>query len=218
MAQPQPRKATWRMGVRERMRLQWVVVAFICVLLYFVVFRPAYIYIVERRDFQTCQSNVRQIAQAIAIYRGDYDDTLPLASNWMDSVQGFTTATSGTGRTVEDIFRCPLDKSGAPSSYAYNDLLSGLSPTVHATDREAEERRTLIGRMDRAPLVIEKPGTPRNGHVTLRNWDDVIANLMRPHLVPTPTGSLILVGPPNGGCVPTDRNDEQLADLKGKRF
>lgn len=214
MSSPPPRRATRRLDARQLYFIQRGAIILICIIFYFVVFRPAYTYVVSHRDFTTCQDNLRKVSRGIATYASDFDDTLPLGQNWMDATAGFTGTRSGTGQTTSEIFHCPLDTSGAPTSYAYNDLLSGLvrqNPVRQSA--EAEARRERAGRIEHAPLIIEKHGGARNAHLMLNNWDDVIANLSRPHEVPLPTGS-IMFG--DGNVV--SRSTEQLDDLRGKRF
>src|SRR5690348_4276383 len=134
------RKATWRIGGRERMRLQWLAVAIISLLLFFFVILPYLLSMIQTRDYQTCQTNVLKIARGITTYSTDYDDTLPPAASWMINVEGAIAPTSGTGFAIEHYFKCPQDKSGAQCSYAYNDLLSGFSPNVRS-EEPAEKQR-----------------------------------------------------------------------------
>src|SRR5437763_14767619 len=119
-----PRKATKRMGPRERARLQWTVVAIVCLLLFFIVFKPWYDTLRNTRDFQTCQTNVLKISRAISTYIKDWDDTLPPAHAWMSSAGGFMSSTSGTGFDVRNYFICQLDTSGNPSRHASTELTS----------------------------------------------------------------------------------------------
>jgi hypothetical protein len=200
------------MGVRERMRIQAVVIGLICILLFFA-FRPYFVQLVERRDFQTCQSNVLAIARAITTYSSDYDGTLPNGSGWMEAALGNMTARSNTGFKKEDFFHCPLDKSGSPSSYVYNDLLEGISPDVRSNKAQDEERRKAIGHLDRAVLVLEKHGSAMNAHVTLRDWDAVAEAMSTPHDVGGPTGSLVY-----GSGSPGSKNREQLENLRGRKY
>ncbi len=200
------------MGARERMRIQSVVIGLICILLFFA-FRPYFIQLVERRDFQTCQSNLLSISRALTTYSSDYDGTLPNASGWTDAAMGYMTARSNTGFGKEDIFHCPRDKSGAPSSYVYNDLLEGLSMEVRSNKPADEARRKEIGRIERAALVAEKHGSPMNAHMTLKDWDAVAAEITTVHDIGGPTGSLVY-----GNGTPGSRNREQLENLKGKKF
>lgn len=188
-----------------------LVIAIIIILAIFL--QPYFVGVIQRRDFVTCQSHVREIARGIGNYVSDWDQTLPVASTWMDSVAWNMAPPSNTGFKVEDLFRCPRDKSGAPSSYAYNTLLDGLPREGASKSQNIGERLKAIGRVDRAPLVIEKFGGARNAHVTLRNWNDVTSNMTLPHDLGSPTGSLI-----TGDLKPTSRDKDQLDELRDKRF
>lgn len=200
------------MGVRERMRIQAIVIGLICILLFFA-FRPYFVQLVQRRDFQTCQSNVLAIARAITTYSSDYDGTLPNGSGWMEAALANMTARSNTGFKKEDFFHCPLDKTGSASSYIYNDLLGGISPDVRSNRPEDEERRKEIGHLDRAVLLFEKHGSPMNAHGTFKDWDAVAAAMTTVHDVGGPTGSLVY-----GGGSPGSKNREQLDNLQGRGF
>jgi hypothetical protein len=212
MAQLQTRRATWRLGARERMRLQAVVIGII-VLLLILVFRPIVLLMIQIRDLQTCQTNVYKISRAIIQYREDWDDVLPLAEIWMNTAGAFVAGTSGTGFSAERYFHCPRDKSGSASSYAYNELLSGLSLSIRTQNAEEEAIRHKLRRPDRAALVIEKHGSPRNAHLPLTNWDEVRAAMTLPHATPEPKGSIIY----GNGEVST-KSQEQLLNLQGRRF
>src|SRR2546430_25103 len=161
LSQQQVRKATWRWGAREQMWANRIAVVIIIILLAFAL-RPSFIGLIQRRDFVTCQTNVQRIARGLGLYATDFDNTLPIASSWMDTASGYMAAASGTGFKAEDLFRCPRDKSGAPSSYAYNELLDGLPLEAGSPGQNVRERMNAIGHVDRAPLVIEKYGGPRN--------------------------------------------------------
>jgi hypothetical protein len=200
------------MGARERTRIQWVVVAAICLLL-FAALRPYFIHIVEVRDFQTCQTSIRKMSLAIKTYMADFDDTLPVSSNWTEAVLGSMTPTSGTGFKLTEYLHCPRDKSGGKSSYAFNSLLSGISPGVKSDSAEAENRRAAIMRFDRVPLVFERHNSPMNASYSITSYDAFKANLTRPHELPARTGSLI-----NGALQATSMTDEQLAELTGRSF
>jgi hypothetical protein len=210
---PVVRKATWRMGARQRERLQWVVVGIICILLVFA-FRPTYEHIIQTRDFQTCQSNVLQISRGISLYSDDADGALPLGDSWADSVQGYLEPRSGTGFKVQDIFHCPRDKSDKPSSYAWNTLLDGYSP-IHKNMKPGAQLKleNTESRPERIPLVIEKHGSEQNATVEVLNWNDLGRELTRPHLVPDATGSII-----TGGQKPSSVSQEKLGIRAGDKF
>ncbi len=209
---PKRKRSTWRIGLKERMWMQKVVIVFICFLLYMAL-KPVVMSMIQNRNFQICQNNVRKIAQGIKNYAGDWDDTLPNANDWQDAAESDITATTGTGFTVESYFHCPLDHTHDKSSYAYNSMLSGLSMNVRPGDIEGQKRLDEIGRLGYAPMVIEKYGGGDNQSVQLKNWDDVANNLTRMHRVPEPTGSVIM-----GDLKATYRNNDELSDLEGRRF
>jgi hypothetical protein len=207
-----PKKATWRMGARERTHIQWVVVAAICLLL-FVMLRPTFVHMAEVRDFQTCQTHMRKIALAVKTYAADYDDTLPLSSNWTEAVLGSMTPTSGTGFKLADELHCPRDKSGGKSSYAYNSLLSGISPGVKSDSPAAESRRASIQRFDRVPLIFEHHGSPMNASNLVTGYDSFKGMLTRPHELPARTGSFI-----SGAAQASSMTEDQLNELAGRSF
>lgn len=192
--------------------MQKIVIVIICFLLYLAL-KPVVMSMIQNRNFQICQNNVRKIAQGIKNYAGDWDDTLPNANDWQDAAESDITATTGTGFTVESYFHCPLDHTHDKCSYAYNSMLSGLSMNVLPGDIEGQKRLAEIGRLGYAPMVIEKYGGGENQSVQLKNWDDVANNLTRMHKVPEPTGSMIM-----GDLKATYRNNDELIDLEGRRF
>ena len=209
---PRQKRSTWRIGLKERMRMQQTVIVIICFLLYLAL-KPVVMGMIQNRNFQVCQNNVRKIAQGIKNYAGDWDDTLPNANDWQDAAESDITATTGTGFSVETYFHCPLDHTHDKCSYAYNSMLGGLSMNVRPGDLGRRKRLEEIGRLSDAPLVIEKYGGGYNQSVNLKNWDDVTKNLTKMHKVPEPTGSVIM-----GDLKATYRNEDELTDLEGRRF
>jgi hypothetical protein len=211
---PVPRKATWRLGARQRERLQWAVVAFICLVM-LIPGRQIYLYIVETRDFQTCQSNMLQIAGALGRYKSDWDDTLPQGPTWMETLSPFLSPRSGTGFKAADIFHCPRDKSGAGTSYAWNTLFDGFSETHRSTSSIAESNRGKLGvRPDRVPMILEVHGGELNKTVRPLDWDAVGIALSKPHTVSGRlTGSII-----TGGLRPSSLTGERLSVRRGDKF
>jgi hypothetical protein len=211
MAQPKGRR-TWRLGNRERSRLQLAIIIVICVLVGFVMY-PQLTEFVERRDWQLCQANVLKIARAMKTYTQDWDDTLPLAASWTDAAQSHIMATSGTGKDAQAYFQCPLDTSGKPCSYEYNTLMEGLSLTVRSRDAAVTARRAQLGRIERAALLIEKHGSARNAAVPLTDWDTVTRAMDLPHRLSGRSGCIV-----QGDLTPTYRTQEQFELLAGKPF
>src|SRR5262249_7217547 len=108
------------------------------------------------------------------------------------------------------------DKSDSKSSYAYNELMSGLQPGIRPNQDDVKEqaRRQALGRIGRAVLMIEKHGSPLNAHVKLGSWDDVIREMgVPPHNLAERTGLLI-----NGDTKEGTITQEQLQNLAGKKF
>lgn len=214
MDQPRAKRATWRLDARARHRVQWLAVAIICALVYFIVGRPWYSWVVETRDYQTCHNvNAHKIAQGITMYMSDWDGAFPPAETWMDAAKGNMTSTSGSGSHIERYFICPRDKSGSPSSYAYNEFFASMNLGIVSRDSRIETRRVSLLRPQRAPLLIEKHGGPMNSHALLNSWNDVPREMTLPHVVPDPTGILI-----RAGGSPDRVTREQLEGLRGKRF
>lgn len=189
------------------MRLQAAVIVIIVGLLA-VALRPLFVRLVEVRDFQTCQTNVRKIAQSLGIYAQEWDDTYPLADVWLDAVRGRMAAVN-----ADRYLKCPKDKSDAPTSYIYNEMMAGLSLSVRRDDPDSTARRRQLRRLDRAALLIEKHGSPENAHVPLPDWDAVAANMTLPHNMPEATGSIIF-----GDGRAWFRSREALQGSAGRRF
>jgi hypothetical protein len=208
-------KTSWRMNARDRARLQWLVVAIIAILFFFIVLKPWITSLEGRRNFQSCQTNMLKMARAVNTYANDWDGAFPPAETWMANLAGQMTATSGTGFDVLYYFHCPEDHSGSKFSYAYNDLMSGLLPTVKPREGDVAEkkRREALGRVNRAPLIIERHRSNENAHVRLETWNDVKREMTLPHVIPEPTGWMI-TGTPEAISI----SDEKLRDLLGKRF
>ncbi len=211
--QVQVKKATLRLGSRERFRLQAVLVVAICIMLWVIVFRPWLNSLIENREFQNCQVNEHKIARALTMYHGDWDDSYPPGGNWTTAILGNMAATSGTGFDLEKYLKCPLDKTGSASSYAYNDLLAGINPNIAYDDPEKEAQRKNVRNPRRFPLIIEKHCSALNAHLTLKNWNDVIREMNFPHTLPEPTGILI-----TGEGTASRRTRTEVKAQAGKRF
>jgi hypothetical protein len=215
-SQTQAKKATIRLGARERGRLQAVLVVVICILLWFIVFRPWLQSLIGHRELQNCQVNAQKIARALTMYQGDWDDAYPPGSIWTTAILGNMAATSNTGFDLERYLRCPLDKSGTPSSYLYNDILGGINPSMRYNQKdepEKEARRLMVRNPGRFPLIIEKHGSPLNAFATIHNWDEVLQQMTFPHDVPDPTGIIV-----DGAGNPKRRTRKEVQEQAGKRF
>jgi len=76
-----------------------------------------------------CTQNLREISTAIAAYIQDWNECLPLASNWMEAVKIHLPP-----QKTNQVFTCPSAYS--PFGYAFNFALSGL-PLAQVTDLAA---------------------------------------------------------------------------------
>lgn len=207
------RKATLRLGARERSRLQTGLVIIICAML-FVAMRPVIGNLVNVREFQSCQTNVRTIAQALQLYSQEWDDSLPPAATWTDAALGYMAPRSGTGFKAEDYLHCPTDPTDAPCSYTYNSLVEGLSVTSRRSAGPEVERRRRLGRLDRAPMIIEKHGSRLNTSLPLADWHAVRGSIGLSHPLATgPTGSIIY-----SSGRPWYRSSDELRELEGRKF
>jgi hypothetical protein len=56
-----------------------------------------------------CLSNVKQSANALIMYSVDFDDRLPRADRWMDSIESYAQSDS--------VFRCPVASLDSPGAF-----------------------------------------------------------------------------------------------------
>jgi hypothetical protein len=94
---------------------------------------------------QTCQSSVHYLARGMQIYATDYEDRLPLAENWMDSVLIYGAE--------ERHLHCPTVSKPleAQFGYAMNSVVSG-------------KEQNKIDAPDKMPLVYDSSDLTRNAH------------------------------------------------------
>jgi prepilin-type processing-associated H-X9-DG protein len=78
----------------------------------------------DKAKQSSCASNLKQIALATIMYSEDYDNKLPIKSNWSDSTYIYINR---YGIKTPRIFRCPMDKTQSRCSYSYNSKLNGDS-------------------------------------------------------------------------------------------
>lgn len=65
-----------------------------------------------------CLTNVRELGRATSMYAADYDDKLPEAANWSESI--------AKNVPRESAFNCPaLRRSGGQYGYAVNSTIAG---------------------------------------------------------------------------------------------
>ncbi|PIX43967.1 MAG: hypothetical protein COZ56_05880 [Armatimonadetes bacterium CG_4_8_14_3_um_filter_58_9] len=130
-----------------------VVIAIIAILaaILFPVFAKAR----EKARTASCQSNLKQIGLAFAMYKNDYDETAPLynvdgTGGWVSQLQPYTKNSQ--------IFVCPSKTINMSSGYGMNLQLSGVndaavgnvSEVVHATDVDNNTLTAAINVVDPA--------------------------------------------------------------------
>lgn len=77
-----------------------------------------------------CLSNIKQIAIGTILYASDYDEKLPKADVWQDSIVEYIKS--------KDIYKCLVGTS--PESYAFNSTVSGRDSTkIESPDRAVME-------------------------------------------------------------------------------
>ncbi len=189
------RKPTLWLGPKQRARLQTAVILLIVIVLV-ILLVPYFNGIAQMKNFQTCQNNLRKIQEAMQVYMGDWDGTFPLATNWSYAVSANMSATSGMAKSVSIYFKCPLDHSKKPWSYAYNTIYSGYNPNSGETQFTfgSGKNRQILPRPihpNSSPIIFEHFASNNNQHFLLRTWGDLRNNMTFPHMLPDPTGNYI---------------------------
>ncbi|MCC7230665.1 MAG: hypothetical protein IT203_09755 [Fimbriimonadaceae bacterium] len=88
-----------------------------------------------------CLSNVKQIAVGTVLYAADYDERLPIADVWQDSIAEYFKS--------KETFKCPV--AASPESYAFNSAASGRDSTK-------------VDRPEEAVMEFEADAFARNAH------------------------------------------------------
>jgi prepilin-type processing-associated H-X9-DG protein len=87
------------------------------------VFRSAH----DKASSLICQNNVKQLSRAMLLYALDWDEHLPSAARWGDSITKYLArdynATNGHG--ITSLFHCR--DAASPYSYAFNRRLDHLA-------------------------------------------------------------------------------------------
>jgi hypothetical protein len=79
---------------------------------------PALAQAKQRAQTINCVNNEKQLALAVRIYSGDNKDQLPPAATWCDAIR--------TSTGSDKPYQCPMGKSNARCSYAFNAKLGGM--------------------------------------------------------------------------------------------
>ena len=151
-----------------------VVIAIIAILaaILFPVFAKAR----EKARTASCQSNLKQIGLAFAMYKNDYDETVPLCDvggtgGWVSQLQPYTKNSQ--------IFVCPSKTINMSSGYGMNLQLNGVkdaavgnvSEVIHATDVDNNTLTAAINVID--PATDERCSGSGDGSVDTRHSDGV---------------------------------------------
>ncbi len=128
--------------------LFWLVAAMTLVLAFAAFFYP----ILARHGLHNppspasrCMMNLKQVANGTLIYAHDHDERLPPLSRWNDRVYPYVNN--------EDLFKCPLDRTGADLSYGMNP---GLSAVQIADFPEDVQPETVLFYEGTGQIVIER--------------------------------------------------------------
>jgi prepilin-type processing-associated H-X9-DG protein len=103
----------------------------------------------ESARLASCQSNMKQLGTALAMYTQDYDERMPPKETWQDNLFPYLKNSA--------VFNCPADR-GMPYGYAFNARLDRLS-----LDR-------VLSPMT-APSIFESRIHVPNGFDMLESWD-----------------------------------------------
>lgn len=111
---------------RGRCGSTWVnwLVGLLLVLAAVVVFYPVFVGSAEPRHLRSTLSHAKQLATACQLYMADFDQRLPIASRWMDSIYPYLKN--------EDIFIDPdlVDRKEGEYGFAFFELLSGVDASA----------------------------------------------------------------------------------------
>lgn len=145
--------------------LAFVVIAAILAAIMFPVFAQAR----EKARQASCLSNTKQIAMGLMMYTQQYDERLPSAGKWGESLYPFIKN--------NQVYVCPSD-TGSVSSYAFNSVLDqkDMADILRPADQPAFHESSLGARNATDQLQSFKPrhrsaGTPMgaigyaDGHV-----------------------------------------------------
>jgi hypothetical protein len=102
-----------------------------------------------------CLSNLKQAGLGMLIYSSDFDDRLPPASEWMDTIKPDVK--------IESIFHCNKVSPGE-YGYAFNPQVAGSRPDAKAETTPLIYDSAAKGRSAVAPFD-SLPNPPRHGTV-----------------------------------------------------
>ena len=160
---PQPRRrgATVRLSQRELTRISCGVVVFIVAVLGFLGYR-AMMGFKASHDLLIAKQNLHMLHEAFFNYAQDWDQRLPPAERWTESISGYLSSSGQPGGPLASLHG-PGD--GKKISYVYNDLAAGYS--LESGKRGSTEGARQSIDAGRLILLIERPGAEDNAHVNI---------------------------------------------------
>ena len=114
-------------------------------------------------DLVIARENLHRLHQAFYNYAQDWDQRLPPADHWTDSISGYL---SGAGQPGGPLASLHGPGDGPQIGYVYNDLAAGYSLESGRRDAASGAGRRAID-PSRLVLLIERPGAGENLHVTI---------------------------------------------------
>jgi hypothetical protein len=159
---PPRRRATVRLSQRDLSRISCGVVVFIIAVLGFLGYR-AMLGFKANHDLLIAKQNLHQLHEAFFNYAQDWDQMLPPADRWTESVSGYLSSAGQPGGAMSSLHG-PGD--GRSISYVYNDLAAGYNPESgkYGAGPGGKKRGIDPGQL---VLLIERPGAGPNAHVAI---------------------------------------------------
>jgi hypothetical protein len=169
-AAPPRRGATVRLAQRELSIISLAVVAFMIGVLGFLGYR-AMMGFKASHDLLIAKQNLHMLHEAFYNYAQDWDQQLPPADRWTDSIAGYLSSSGQPGGALASLHG-PGD--GKAITYVLNDLAAGFNIESNKTRPDPGGRRRSIDQ-SRLILLIERPGAGSNEHVTIPPQTDPTA-------------------------------------------
>ena len=105
----------------------------------------------------SCKERIHGISQALQMYCQDYDDKLPVASRWMDSLHAYIPKVPSDKYAPRfdstSVFQCPEVAGQGTSSYGY-----AFNKTLSAS------RLRQIAAPSNTPLIYDSSSSERNAN------------------------------------------------------
>ena len=153
------RKATIKLGQRELSRISLAVVLLIVTGLLFGVYR-LFMGFKSQRDITVSQANLRAIHVALSNYAQDWNERLPPAERWQETLALYLPASGSGSGSRASVFQAQGDDGAV--GYVYNELAAGYN----LEPKRDDDRQKLVA-PNQLVLVIEKANAPLNAHVLI---------------------------------------------------